>query len=90
MLEDVTVQSQTVFKKIENETELRRTERYEERARASKSEMQNGSVNATRLAYYATHLECLRLTLAVLLQTLYTAQSIMWSKSVYTLLHFHA
>lgn len=74
ILEDVTVQSQTVLKKIENETELRRAERYEERDGA------DGPLNATRLAYYAAHLECLRLTLAVLLQTLYTAQSVMWSK----------
>lgn len=74
------MQSQTVLKKIENETELLRNERYEERDLARKSQPQSWSLNATRLAYYATHLECLRLTLAVLLQTLYTAQSIMWSK----------
>jgi hypothetical protein len=80
VLEDVTVQSQTVLKKIENETELRRAERYDKRDGAPNFQLQNRSLNAKRLAYYATHLECLRLTLAVLLQTLYTAQSIMWSK----------
>lgn len=80
VLEDATVQSQTILKIIENETELRRDERYGERDTASKDQPQDRSLNATRLAYFTTHLECLRLTLAVLLQTLYTAQSIMWSK----------
>lgn len=82
MLEDVTVQSQTLLKNIEDETELRRNERYDEEERTwpSKDQSPIRLSNATRLSYFATHLECLRLTLAVLLQTLYTAQSIMWSK----------
>ncbi|KAF2630819.1 hypothetical protein BU25DRAFT_408096 [Macroventuria anomochaeta] len=82
VLEDATVQSQTVLKEIENATELRRNEQTEEtdEARSSKGHPRSGSLNVTRLACFAAHLECLRLTLAVLLQTLYTAQSIMWSK----------
>ncbi|KAH6612432.1 hypothetical protein C7974DRAFT_77775 [Boeremia exigua] len=82
VLEDVTVQSQTVLKEIEITTELRRHEHTEERdeAQNSKNVSRNGSANVTRLAYSAAHLESLRLTLAVLLQTLYAAQSIMWSK----------
>jgi hypothetical protein len=38
------------------------------------------SHSATRLAYLTTHLEALRATLSVLLQTLYTAQSLIWAK----------
>lgn len=34
----------------------------------------------TTLAYLVAHLEALSTTLSVLLQTLYTAQSVMWSK----------
>ncbi|KAF1929709.1 uncharacterized protein M421DRAFT_4158 [Didymella exigua CBS 183.55] len=81
VLEDVTVQSQTALKNIEDETELRRNERYGEGdgVRPSKDQSRNRPLDA-KLSYFATHLECLRLTLAVLLQTLYTAQSIMWSK----------
>ncbi|KZM23012.1 uncharacterized protein EKO05_0008419 [Ascochyta rabiei] len=82
VLEDVTVQSQTVLKEIENATELRRNEHSggKKEAPSSRNLSRSGSLNATRLAYLAAHLECLRLTLAVLLQTLYAAQSIMWSK----------
>ncbi|KAH3988082.1 hypothetical protein HBH92_057350 [Parastagonospora nodorum] len=38
------------------------------------------SPQATRLVYLVSHLEALRATLSVLLQTLFTAQSIIWSK----------
>jgi hypothetical protein len=40
------------------------------------------SHSATRLEYLTSHLGALRATLSVLLQTLYTAQSIIWSKLV--------
>lgn len=81
VLENITVQSQTVLKEIENVNEFLRNERTdEEDARSSKVRSRSGSLSATRLRYLAAHLECLRLILAVLLQTLYTAQSIMWSK----------
>lgn len=82
MLEDVTTQSQTVLLEIEDTTGLRRHEQTEKRDEAwsSKDWSRTGSVDVIRLTYFAAHLECLRLTLAVLLQTLYTAQSIMWSK----------
>ncbi|KAJ4337344.1 hypothetical protein N0V95_008356 [Ascochyta clinopodiicola] len=82
VLEDVTVQSQIVLKEIENATELRRNEHSDEKNEALSSDhlSQSGSLNVTRLTYLAAHLECLRLILAVLLQTLYAAQSIMWSK----------
>ncbi|KAJ4984053.1 hypothetical protein SVAN01_10484 [Stagonosporopsis vannaccii] len=82
VLEDVTVQSQTVLMEIENTTGLRRQEPSQERngVRSSKDDPRNGTVDVIRLTYFAAHIECLRLTLAVLLQTLYTAQSIMWSK----------
>ncbi|KAJ8105172.1 hypothetical protein OPT61_g10341 [Boeremia exigua] len=82
ILEDVTLQSQTVLKQIEVNTELRRHERTTEKdeARSSTDRPRNGSANVTVLAYSAAHLECLRLTLSVLLQSLYAAQSIMWSK----------
>lgn len=76
------MQSQTVLKEIETLTELQRHDRSDDAdgARSSQDCSQNGSLSVTRLAYLAAHLECLRLTLAVLLQTLYAAQSIMWSK----------
>ncbi|KAF9692379.1 hypothetical protein EKO04_009369 [Ascochyta lentis] len=82
VLEDVTAQSQNVLKQIENVTELRRNEHGDQRNgdSSSKNGSRSGSLSVTRLAYLAAHLECLRLTLAVLLQTLYAAQSIMWSK----------
>lgn len=82
MLESVTAGSQNILKEIENATGLRENERYDEKdeAHSFKVPPRGGSLNTTRLVYLAAHLESLRLTLAVLLQTLYTAQSIIWSK----------
>lgn len=83
VLEDVTVQSQAVLREIENTTEIRRHEQDAETddvRSPNKDRSRSGTVDGVRLAYFAVHLECLRLTLAVLLQTLYTSQSIMWSK----------
>jgi hypothetical protein len=76
------VQSQTILKEVENVTGCCKGDRTHERddTRSPKVRSRSGSSSTTRLAYLAAHLECLRLILAVLLQTLYTAQSIMWSK----------
>lgn len=76
------MQSQIILKEIENATELCRQEQTEGKdgVRSSKDDLRSDAVDALKLEYFATHLESLRLTLAVLLQTLYTAQSIMWSK----------
>ncbi|KAJ4312713.1 hypothetical protein N0V94_007314 [Neodidymelliopsis sp. IMI 364377] len=79
VLEDVTAQSQTVLREIENTTEVHMHEEKDE-AQSSRGSPRSESLNVTRLVYLAAHLEGLRLTLAVLLQTLYTAQSVMWSK----------
>lgn len=76
------MQSQIVLKEIEHTTELRSRTRNEGSGelRFLTDHLQHGSLYLTKLAYLAAHLESLRLTLSVLLQTLYTAQSIMWSK----------
>jgi hypothetical protein len=39
-----------------------------------------GATHATRLVYLQAHLEALQATLSVLLQTLYTAQGIIWAR----------
>lgn len=82
MLEDVTIQSQICLKEIEQTAKLRDNERTDGKGslRSSRGDSRSESLTSERLAYFAAHLESLRLTLAVLLQTLYTAQSIMWSK----------
>lgn len=74
------MQSQTVLKKIEEETDLDQNERYDEGDGAQSKDQSRNKPLDVKLSYFATHLECLRLTLAVLLQTLYTAQSVMWAK----------
>ncbi|KAH8726304.1 hypothetical protein GQ44DRAFT_192456 [Phaeosphaeriaceae sp. PMI808] len=66
ILEDAVQQSQSIYSEFE-----------------SLATIANGTQNApgaTRLAYLTAHLEAIRATLSVLLQTLYTAQSIIWSK----------
>ena len=82
MLEDVTLGSRTILKEIEDATGLHENERYDERdeIHSFKVPPRGGLLNTTRLVYLTAHLESLRLTLAVLLQTLYAAQSIIWSK----------
>ncbi|KAF3005848.1 hypothetical protein E8E13_008803 [Curvularia kusanoi] len=82
ILEDVTVQSQTVLKEIEHTVEIRTRVRDQDSdvQQSSADHVGNGALHLVKLAYLAAHLESLRLTLSVLLQTLYTAQSIMWSK----------
>jgi hypothetical protein len=78
----VTEQSQAILKEIElatsfrNEHSSNRDDTYSTRNGRSRQD----SASATRLSYLTAHLEALRLTLSVLLQTLHTAQSVMWSK----------
>ncbi|KAF2134303.1 hypothetical protein P153DRAFT_281041 [Dothidotthia symphoricarpi CBS 119687] len=79
ILENVMEQSGSVFTEIESITSARNGSkngsRYDRNGQARRN-----SVVWPRLEYLTAHLETLRTTLSVLLQTLYTAQSIMWSK----------
>ncbi|EOA80936.1 uncharacterized protein SETTUDRAFT_100000 [Exserohilum turcica Et28A] len=82
-LDDVIEQSQHVLTSFESATSIEGTQHHGRRDSASSvgsTGSQPDPSTKTRLAYLMAHLEALSTTLSVLLQTLYTAQSIMWSK----------
>jgi hypothetical protein len=82
VVDDVTEQSQAILKEIELATSLQKEESSNRNDTYSprNGRPQQDSTTASRLSYLMAHLEALRLTLSVLLQTLYTAQSVMWAK----------
>ncbi|EMD61929.1 hypothetical protein COCSADRAFT_183086 [Bipolaris sorokiniana ND90Pr] len=83
VLDDVIEQSQNVMGSLESAISTEESQHYSRRdsARyAGDSRPLPGPSMTTRLAYLIAHLEALSTTLSVLLQTLYTAQSVMWSK----------
>ena len=75
-------QSDTVVKGIESAASTRDGAQQHRRDSACYDDeySEHKPTTLTRLVYLASHLDALRSTLSVLLQTLYTAQSIMWSK----------
>lgn len=75
-LEDVILQSHTVLQDVESTVSIRNDERFD----GHSGQIKNAGTTLQRLNYLVAHLEALRVTLSVLLQTLFTAQSIMWSK----------
>lgn len=52
----------------------------EERRHGNGDSRNDNLTTGTRLGYLSAHLEALSATLSVQVQTLYAAQSIMWSK----------
>jgi hypothetical protein len=82
-LDDVIDQSQAVLSSFEAATGVEEDEHYGRRdsARFTRtSQSQPDLPTQAKLDYLKIHLEALSMTLSVLLQTLYTAQSVMWSK----------
>jgi hypothetical protein len=78
-------QSQTVLSNFESATGIENDEHYGRRdsARFTRTgHLQSDPPTMARLAYLMAHLEALSMTLSVLLQTLYTAQSVTWSRYV--------
>ncbi|KAK7184082.1 hypothetical protein DPSP01_001276 [Paraphaeosphaeria sporulosa] len=82
-IEDILDQTSTIF----NEIDLLVSGQDAQRKRRSYDEHQDGNQAPTltpqmlaRLHYLDAHLDSLRTTLSVMLQTLYTAQSIMWAR----------
>jgi hypothetical protein len=82
VVDDVTEQSQAILKELELATSLQKEESGNRNDTYSprNGRPQQDSTTTSRLLYLMAHLEALRLTLSVLLQTLYTAQSVMWAK----------
>jgi hypothetical protein len=82
VVDDVTEQSQAILKEVELATSLQKEESSNRNDTYSprNGRPQQDSTTVSRLLYLMAHLEALRLTLSVLLQTLYTAQSVMWAK----------
>ncbi|KAF2854903.1 hypothetical protein T440DRAFT_442361 [Plenodomus tracheiphilus IPT5] len=83
VLEDVTDQAQNVLDRIESAAAAVDAEQEDARYATSSSNRdhrQSRSTAGVRLSYLSAHLEALCATLSVQLQTLFTAQSIMWSK----------
>jgi hypothetical protein len=83
-LEDLIDQSRTISSEIESFSAILVEEQGGESDAKSHDHGlgHSDSPQATRLVYLVSHLEALRATLSVLLQTLFTAQSIIWSKYV--------
>ncbi|CAO2649015.1 Nn.00g099640.m01.CDS01 [Neocucurbitaria sp. VM-36] len=82
-LEDVIKQSQNVMAEIQSVSSDggNAQNRTKDDVRFPQSDyLRHDSSSLVRLEYLTAHLQALRTTLSVLLQTLYTAQSIMWSK----------
>ncbi|KAF2832018.1 hypothetical protein CC86DRAFT_340187 [Ophiobolus disseminans] len=82
-LEEVIEQSRSISAELESLAALADEEQHHRNGDAhydSHERSRQDQPPTTRLVYLATHLEALRVTLSVLLQTLYTAQSIIWSK----------
>ncbi|KAH7355850.1 hypothetical protein BKA66DRAFT_429360 [Pyrenochaeta sp. MPI-SDFR-AT-0127] len=80
-LEDIVDQSQAILADVEAIAFFRDDSQHTRNVNGrldSKYSQEKSTV--TKLAYLATHLGALRMTLSVLLQTLYTAQSIIWSR----------
>jgi hypothetical protein len=76
-------QSQTVLSSFEMATGTEDDQHYSRRDSARFTRTGHSQLDAStkaRLGYFKVHLEALSLTLSVLLQTLNTAQSVMWSK----------
>ncbi|KAF1838312.1 hypothetical protein BDW02DRAFT_565133 [Decorospora gaudefroyi] len=83
-LDDVMDQSQSVLTSFESTTSIQDEQHHHDRrdsARFPRSERSRPDPpTEASLEYLVAHLETLSMTLSVMLQTLYTAQSIMWSK----------
>jgi hypothetical protein len=80
-LEDLIEQSHTISTEIESLALAADEQRREDNVcDHSYRRPQWESRSATRLEYLTAHLGALKATLSVLLQTLFTAQSIIWSK----------
>ncbi|KAF2031761.1 hypothetical protein EK21DRAFT_110655 [Setomelanomma holmii] len=92
-LEDIIEQSQAVSSELESLASLVNDEEQDashgRQVQDQKGHHRDDSF-PTRLAYMTSHLEALRATLSVLLQTLNTAQSIIWSKLRPTIVPQHA
>lgn len=75
-------QSQAILDEIEQATSLQKQDssNKEDTYFTRNGRSRQNSTTTARLLYLVAHLEALRLTLSVLLQTLYTAQSVMWAK----------
>ena len=78
-LENIIEQSGFIFIEIESITSIRDDTKDGSDFVRNRQPRRDSKI-VTRLDYLTAHLEALRATLSVLLQTLYTAQSIMWSK----------
>jgi hypothetical protein len=82
-LDDVIDQSQAVLSSFEATTGIEENGHYGRRdsARFTRTSYPQPDLpTRATLDYLKAHLEALSMTLSVLLQTLYTAQSVMWSK----------
>ncbi|USP79816.1 hypothetical protein yc1106_07090 [Curvularia clavata] len=82
-LDDVIEQSQNVMSSFESATSTGEAQNNGRRDSARSVESNQPQLDASitaRLTYLMAHLEALSTTLSVLLQTLYTAQSVMWSR----------
>lgn len=82
-LEDILAQCTDILGEIESIVAHHRNTKD----RDGKDAEQNGRIKpnsavVARLNYLVAHLDALRLTTSVMLQTLYTSQSIIWAKSV--------
>jgi hypothetical protein len=82
-IEDILDQTSHVF----DEIDLLVSDQHGQKKRRSYDEHREGNQVTTltpqsvaRLHYLDAHLDSLRSTLSVMLQTLYTAQSIMWAR----------
>ena len=76
-------QSQAVLSSFEAATGIEEDEHYGRRdsARFTRTSYSQPDLSTkAKLDYLRAHLEALSMTLSVMLQTLYTAQSVMWSK----------
>ncbi|EUC35449.1 hypothetical protein COCCADRAFT_24629 [Bipolaris zeicola 26-R-13] len=83
VLDDIIEQSQNVMGSLESAIsteDFRHHNRRDSARYAGDSRLLPETSMKTTLAYLVAHLEALSTTLSVLLQTLYTAQSVMWSK----------
>jgi hypothetical protein len=82
-LDDVIDQSQTLLSSFEVTTGIEDNQHYGRRDSARFTRIGHSQLDLlgrARLDYLKAHLQALSMTLSVLLQTLYTAQSVIWSK----------
>jgi hypothetical protein len=82
-LDDVIEQAQTLLASFESTTSTEEDRHHDQRDSLHSTQNNRSRLHAStkaNLDYLTAHLEALSMTLSVLLQTLYAAQTIMWSK----------